>query len=121
MSVFGKKALSHWNWEMPESSLGNEMKRWNSTPKEFQLDLLKKRYPIGMRGKCILVGSNKPSKIDVVINGYLEYLWGYQLDVNYTETLYRKESHPIRFVPEIEDRNQILRELRLNKLLDQSI
>ena len=42
MSVFGKKALSHWNWEMPESSLGNET-----------VELYSKRVSVGFIKKMV--------------------------------------------------------------------
>ena len=117
MSQFGKKSLSWWNWD--DYLTDNKFsEKWNHTPKEFQLEILKKWYPIGMKGKCILVGSNKPSQTTVEITGYLEFIWGYTLDVDYVDSNYRKDIHPIRFIPEQEDRLRILRELRLDNLLD---
>ena len=126
MSQFGKKAINFWDWDiyLKDSYSGLEKKtfqRWNSTNKEVQLELLKKWYPIGMIGRCILVGSNKPSDLKMEITGYLEYMWGSQLDVDYVDSSYRKECHPVKFIPEPEEKNRILRELRLDKLLDQSI
>jgi hypothetical protein len=117
MSQFGKKALNWWDWEIYLKN-DNSFKKWNQTPKETQLELLKKWYPIGMIGRQILVGSNKPSELKIEITGYIEYIWGYQLDVDYVDSSYRKECHPIKFIPEEEDRLRILRELRLNKLLN---
>jgi hypothetical protein len=117
MSQFGKKSLNWWNWEgyLTDNKF---IEKWNHTPKEIQLQLLKKWYPIGMIGKRLLVGSNAPSSLEVEITGYIEYLWGYQLDVNYIDSNYRTECHSVRFIPELKDRNRILRELRLNKLLN---
>jgi hypothetical protein len=119
MSQFGKKSLNWWDWEIYlKNNNQNTFKKWNQTPKETQLELLKKWYPIGMTGKCLLVGSNDPSGLKVEITGYIEYIWGYQLDVDYFDSDSRKECHPVRFIPELEDRNRILRELRLDKLLN---
>ena len=123
MSTFGKKYLNYWPYEFEDpdgigTTLKVTMPRWNNTPIDFQLEILKKWYPIGMKGKCILVGSNKPSVTIVEIVGYLEFIWGYTLDVDYVDSDYRKEMHPIRFIPLQEDRFRILRELKLNNLLD---
>ena len=51
MSTFGKKYLNYWSYDF--DNLNVDMPRWNKTPKEFQLEILKKWYPIGMKGKCI--------------------------------------------------------------------
>jgi hypothetical protein len=117
MSQFGKKSLSWWDWNgyLTDKKF---IQKWNHTPKEIQLELLKKWYPIGMKGRCILVGYNKPSETKYEITGYLEHSWGYQLDIDYVDSNYRKDCHPVKFIPETEDKNRILRELRLNKLLD---
>ena len=45
MSTYGKKALTHWNYE--EKSSQDEMYRFNSTPHNIQKEILKKWYPIG--------------------------------------------------------------------------
>ena len=112
MSQFGKKSLNWWDWEgyLTDNKF---IEKWNHTPKETQLELLKKWYPIGMTGKCLLVGSRWSIGLKVEITGYIEYIWGYQLDVDYFDSEYRKECHPVRFIPELEDRNRILRERRI--------
>ncbi len=123
MSQFGKKAINYWDWDiyLKEIYSGLEKKssqRWNNTNKEIQLELLKKWYPIGMKGRCILVGSNRPSDTKYEITGYIEQMWGYLLHIEYLDSNYGKECHPVKFIPEPEDKNRILRELRLAKLLD---
>lgn len=45
MSTFGNKALIWWDYHKRDR---DSLKRFNSTPKEFQLEILKKWYPIGM-------------------------------------------------------------------------
>jgi hypothetical protein len=91
--------------------------RWNRTDKDFQLKLLKKWYPIGMRGKSILDGKTTGGNL-IEITGYIEYIYGWKLDVDYVDSNYRKDVHTIKFIPEEGDRLRILRELRLNNLLD---
>jgi hypothetical protein len=44
MSTFGNKALKNWNYQYSEEI----SKRFNSTPVDFQLEILKKWYPVGM-------------------------------------------------------------------------
>ena len=116
MSQFGKKSLSWWNWDgyLTDNKLSQ---KWNHTPKEIQLELLKKWYPIGMKGRQILVGFNRPSETKYEITGYIEMMWGYELDLDYLDSNYRKECHPVKFIPEPEDKNRILREIKLNRLL----
>ena len=46
MSTFGKKYLRKWDYF---NHTKVEKRRFNSTPKDFQLELLKKWYPIGMK------------------------------------------------------------------------
>ena len=123
MSKFGKKGVNFWDWDIylnkTYSGLEKEVtQRWNNTPKEIQLELLKKWYPIGMIGRCLIVGSNKPSELKMEITGYIEFNWGYQLDVDYVDSVLRKECHPVKFIPEPEEKNRILRDLRLSNLLD---
>ena len=83
MSHFGKKTLNFWDWDMLLKNK-NFFKTWNQTPKETQLLLLKKWYPIGMIGEY-LIGSNTKSGLKIEITGYIEYLWGYKLDVVYID------------------------------------
>jgi hypothetical protein len=113
MSTFGKKALNNWNYKYSkETAL-----RFNHTPMDLQLEILKKWYPIGMRGKSILDGKTTGGNL-IEITGYIEYIYGWKLDVDYVDSNYRKDVHTIKFIPEEGDRLRILRELRLNNLLD---
>jgi hypothetical protein len=117
MSTFGKKFLNYWPYRFKENIIGHSFSRWNNTDKDFQLKLLKKWYPIGMRGKSILDGKTTGGNL-IEITGYIEYIYGCKLDVDYVDSNYRKDVHPIKFIPEEVDRLRILRELRLNNLLD---
>ncbi len=120
MSQFGKKAINFWDWNLYLKNFNKDndtFKRWNQTPKETQLELLKKWYPIGMKGRCILVGFNRPSDTKYEITGYIEQMWGYLLHIEYLDSNYGKECHPVKFIPEPEDKNRILRDIKLNRLL----
>ena len=115
MSTFGKKFLNYWpyRFDNPET----EIRRWNQTDKNLQLEVLKKWYPIGMRGKAILAGKTTGGNL-YEITGYIEHMWGWKLDIDYVDSNFRKDVHPIKFIPEDQDRVIILRELRLEKLLN---
>lgn len=122
MSTFGKKYLNYW----PYRFIGDSCLRWNKTDKDFQLELLKKWYPIGMRGKPILAEKTTGGNL-YEITGYIEHMWGWQLDVFYVDIIFgkigtkfqlKKDVHPLKFIPEEEDRLRILREIRLDKLLN---
>lgn len=115
MSTFGKKYLNYWPYHF--ENLPEMRNRWNRTKKEFQLEILKKWFPIGMTGRGFLLGSKASGNL-VEITGYTEFMYGWKLDVDYVGENYRKEVHPINFTPEEVDRLRILRELKLNKLLD---
>lgn len=117
MSTFGKKYLNYWPYRFDEKIIGDNCLRWNKTDKDLQLELLKKWYPIGMRGKGILSGNTTGGNL-YEITGYIEHIYGWKLDVDYVDSNFRKDVHPIKFIPEEEDRLRILRELRLDKLLD---
>jgi len=57
MSTFGKKYLRKWDYF---NHTMVEKRRFNSTPMDFQLELLKKWYPIGMKVHKVSVRSNYP-------------------------------------------------------------
>jgi hypothetical protein len=57
MSTFGKKYLRKWDYF---NHTMVEKRRFNSTPMDFQLELLKKWYPIGMKVHKVSVRSSYP-------------------------------------------------------------
>jgi len=57
VSTFGKKYLNNWDYF---NHTMVEKRRFNSTPMDFQLELLKKWYPIGMKVHKVSVRSNYP-------------------------------------------------------------
>lgn len=128
MSTFGKKYLNYWPYRFnsKQNTIYLNCLRWNKTNKDFQLELLKKWYPISMRGKSILMGKTTGGNL-IEITGYsqlfsvgahIENNYAWVLDVDYVDSGYRKDVHPINFIPEESDRLRILRELRLDNLLD---
>lgn len=135
MSKFGKKAISYWNWT--ESDLS----RWDKTPKEIQLQLLEKWYPIGMKGfedfllnfsnvnktKIHIHRSGKSSILE--ITGYVEYQCVWQLKVSYKTNFtpvgsfggvqkFSKELHPLKFKPTDEFKSEIMRDLKLQSIFN---
>ena len=120
MSTFGKKALSNWDYQYSEESA----KRFNSTPAEFQLEILKKWYPIGMT--CVKYDRffKKYSSILYEVIGYNTIGVGtiHQLDLKkqliiHNKTFYENVTiHPIQFKPTDEWIKMMNREEKLNNL-----
>lgn len=54
MSTFGKKALNRWDYYPPNSK--DEFLRYNNSPKDIQLQILQRWYPIGV--KCNKLNRN---------------------------------------------------------------
>ncbi len=109
MSNFGKKSINWWDWDIYDSHLPHHLSdlgRWHRTDKDIQLLILNKWYPIGML-----------SNDGWVITGYIEMLYGWNLKVKDNHN-YMKEVHPLKFIPCEGDRKELLRSLRLGKLLD---
>ena len=68
MSTFGKKYLRKWDYF---NHTKVEKSRFNSTTMDFQLELLRKWYPIGMKVHKVSVMSNYPEND----------IWTYDSDV----------------------------------------
>lgn len=68
MSTFGKKYLRKWDYF---NHTKIEKRRFNSTSMDFQLELLRKWYPIGMKVHRVSVISNYP----------VNDIWTYDSDV----------------------------------------
>lgn len=106
MSTFGKKALIWWDYYVnnKDSSI-----RYARTPKEMQLKILNKWYPIGM--KCLL-----------------NWRYGDGEIVDYTETIgfwalvmkidgENHMSNPLVINPTPESKKEIKREIKLKRIL----
>ena len=117
MSTFGKKALNYWNYNLTDT------KRWNATPKDLQMTLLQKWYPVGM--KCHMLHKlNGEFQADFTISwevsGYTEMLWGWSLKLRKVDDILRADSvnyfynkHPLLVVQTKED----IRNKKLEKLV----
>ena len=68
MSTFGKKYLRKWDYF---NHTKVEKRRFNSTSMDFQLELLRKWYPVGMKVHRVSVISNYP----------VNDIWTYDSDV----------------------------------------
>lgn len=120
MSTYGKKALNNWDYQYSEESA----KRFNSTPPEFQLEILLKWYPIGMT--CVKYDRffKKYDKTIYEIVGYNTIGVGtiHQLELKKelivnNKTYYENVTiHPIHFKPTDEYIKMMNRENKLNNL-----
>lgn len=121
MSTFGNKALKKWDYQYTEENA----KRYNSTQAEFQLEILKKWYPVGMI--CLKYDRffKKYDKTLYEIIGYdsVGFAQINQLklkkSLNINDKVYYENVtiHPIHFKPTDEWLKQINRDNKLNNLL----
>ena len=128
MSTFGKKALNSWNYKYSkETSL-----RFNHSPMDLQLEILKKWYPIGMECVKFNLYFKNYDHFKFQIVGYEEIIGElYNLEllkfvkfVRIDETgqpveTYIKEkitAHPVHFKPTDEYFKMMDRENKLNNL-----
>lgn len=80
MSTYGKKALSHWDYE--GASEKEEMARYNSTPHNLQEEILKKWFPLGMTCEKTSAGADRYYG-SYVVAGYMKYGYGWRLNVTH--------------------------------------
>lgn len=126
MSTFGKKYLNKWDYF---NHTKVEKRRFYSTHKDFQLELLKKWYPIGMKVHKVSLRSNHPEDdihtYDSNVYTIIEHLdgMGYHMvriksDVESIQYPGRNTGfifdsrHPLSVVPTKEE----LRDMKLEKL-----
>jgi hypothetical protein len=117
---FGKKSINYWNWDLSGGvfEYNSLFKKWNMTEKDIQLEILKKWYPINTIGRThVLIRSVMSPYKKVKIIGYLEFIWGYGLQIQGIEIETNVFCHPIKFIPDPDDKKRILREIKLNKIL----
>ncbi len=122
MSTFGKKALVWWDYE-DHKDLG----RFNNTPKDIQLSILEKWYPIGFR--CH-VRTNSYGKWGVtssvyIVNSYVATLGGYRVVIRLEQSdpvikFPDENRHPMMIYPTNEYRQMIKRNSKLNRILGDS-
>jgi hypothetical protein len=113
MSTFGKKALIWWNYHDRDRA---SILRFNLTPKELQLKILEKWYPIGM-----MVGLGD-GKYQYEIVEYVEHLtfWNVKLHWKVEGSLMnnmQSSRNPLTLYPSPDCERQIKRQYKLDKLL----
>jgi hypothetical protein len=86
MSTFGKKSLVWWDYD--DHTLNNAH-RFNSTPKNIQIQILEKWYPIG--SKFIKTGTHYSTPTEYTINGYIEMNYGWSIDYSPSEKSYKRD------------------------------
>ena len=109
MSTFGKKSLLKWDYDSVDYL------RWNKTPKNIQLEILKKWYPIG---EYFYYHSpfdqNKEKKgIKVIVVDYEEKIGGYFIKYNFLSNISKHTCNPLRLKPS----KEFLRETKLKQIL----
>lgn len=115
MSTFGKKSLSWWNYNTNGDKLISQ--QFRNTDSDLQLNILEKWYPIG----------TKVQKWNWLLQKYNGDEWTiirYELSNNvYSIILVNKDQYndsriPTLLKPIKEELNKILREIKLNKIID---
>lgn len=106
MSTFGKKSLVWWDYH--DKSRDN-IRRYRSTPRELQKEIIEKWYPIGMRVQEYSFG-----KVWTIL-GYKETNLGWCLDV-INEDGYTDNKTPLVAYPIKEDEIKLKRDIKLEKL-----
>ena len=83
MSTFGNKALIWWDYHTRDRAA---LLRFNSTPKDIQIKILEKWYPIGMK-----VGLG-PDKYDYEIVEYIQHFtyWSVRVEMHAPDSLMHK-------------------------------
>lgn len=130
MSTFGKKALIWWNYYDHDGSM-----RFNHTPKDMQLKILEKWYPVGM--KCLYWDyyDKKTTGNILTIEKYSDQQYFYQLELSSEKNanpsfrilnsgvisspkITNKFHNPLRVVPTDEWLKMVKRENKINRLFD---
>jgi hypothetical protein len=110
MSTFGKKSLVWWDYH--DKSRDN-IRRFSSTDKETQIEILKKWYPIGFRLKEYVFTHRIWE-----VHGYVKTLSGWNLELRSilpNEDIYM-DKHPLMLEPLKEDEIKLKRDIKLEKL-----
>ena len=113
MSTFGKKALIWWDYHTHDR---DQILRFNLTPKELQMKILEKWYPVGM-----MVGLGD-GKYQYEIVEHVEHLtfWNVKLHWKVEGSLMnnmQSSRNPLTLYPSPDCERQIKRQYKLDKLL----
>ena len=98
--------MKSWDYEFTDQ----HTIRFNRTPKDIQIKILEKWYPIGM--EVTMIGN----PLTFSVCGYSERVWGYMIDARYKSTV--TTAHPSRFRPTENWIKMTNREDKLNDLLE---
>jgi len=115
MSTFGKKSLVWWDYK---NHARDNVRRFTFTPKDFQLKILQKWYPIGMT-----MYEHTYSKTNYYkIVDYVETLGCYNLKLERLEFTkfdsQYKNINPLMIEPIESDMVQIKRDYKIKRLLE---
>jgi hypothetical protein len=113
MSTFGNKALIWWDYHTRDRAA---LLRFNATPKNIQLQILEKWYPIGMK-----VGLGD-SKYNYEIIEYVQHLtyWSVRVALKAEGSLMnnmRSDRNPLGLYPSPDWEKQLKRQYKLDRLL----
>jgi hypothetical protein len=113
MSTFGNKALIWWDYHTRDRAA---LLRFNATPKNIQLQILEKWYPIGMK-----VGLGY-SKYNYEIIEYVQHLtyWSVRVALKAEGSLMnnmRSDRNPLGLYPSPDWEKQLKRQYKLDRLL----
>ena len=113
MSTFGNKALIWWDYHTRDRAA---LLRFNATPKNIQLQILEKWYPIGMK-----VGLGD-SKYNYEIIEYVQHLtyWSVRVALKVEGSLMnnmRSDRNPLGLYPSPDWEKQLKRQYKLDRLL----
>ena len=119
MSTFGNKALIWWDYHTRDRAAltdASALLRFNATPKDIQLLILEKWYPIGMG---VGLGDNR---WNYEIVEYIQHLthWSVRVVLKAEGSLMdgmQSERNPLGLYPSPECEKQLKRQYKLDRLL----
>jgi hypothetical protein len=118
MSTFGNKALIWWDYHTRDRAT---LLRFNATPKELQLQILEKWYPIGMK-VGLGDGNLFNGRHNYEIIEYVQHLtyWSVRVVLKADGSLMnnmRSDRNPLGLYPSPEWEKQLKRQYKLDRLL----
>jgi hypothetical protein len=119
MSTYGKKALKWWIYP-PQGNRDSSI-RYNHTPKDLQLQILEKWYPIGMQ---VSIPTFSGEEIWEIIE-HKETNWGYTLIIKCIESKNnfsigkKTDRHPIATKPTKKIEIKLKRDIKINKIINE--
>ena len=114
MSTFGKKALLDWDYCYDSAKRKTNRDRYNSTPKNIQMEILQKWYKIGYEFHVVNVGEYTNKDKIYIVTGYSEHVGFHHviLTSKFLEYTFLDHKNPLNLIPTDEQkRDNILEEL----------